>query len=296
MSDTPPKLRLAAPDHPAVSAQWLEREQVLSNRDREFGLEQSLGKFRVGSVKALNAVPLTRGLENQIVYDVPAKLAQMLQRDELDAALVSIVEALFHDRYDILNGIAVASLGEVKSVFLAHRKPLETATEVFCDPASLTSVTLLKVLLAERGLKPEFKPLENYAAAKEKDFVLLIGDPALDFLFANEPQPSHEIFDLGAAWTELTKLPFVYAVWAMRRGMHTPELRQQLREARDFGLDTLDHIISSRTEYTEDFRKDYLGWHIHYHLATDEKRGIAKFVELLRKHGLGPVYEPKFVV
>jgi len=296
MSDTPPKLRLAAPDHPAVSAQWLEREQVLNNRDREFGLEQSLGKFRVGSVKALNAVPLTRGLEHQIVYDVPAKLAQMLQRDELDAALVSVVEALFHDRYDILNGIAVASLGEVKSVFLAHRKPLEAVQEVFCDTASLTSVTLLKVLLAERGLKPEFKPLENYAAAKEKDFVLLIGDPALDFLFANETQPSHEIFDLGAAWTELTKLPFVYAVWALRRGVHTPELRQQLREARDFGLDTLDHIISSRTEYTEDFRKDYLGWHIHYHLATDEKRGIAKFVELLRKHGLGPVYEPKFVV
>jgi chorismate dehydratase len=156
-------------------------------------------------------------------------------------------------------------------------------------------VTLLKVLLAEHGLKPEFKPLEDYASAKDKDFVLLIGDQALDFLFANEIQPTHEIFDLGAAWTDLTKLPFVYAVWALRREVHTPELRQQLREARDFGLDTLDHIISSRTEYTLEFRKDYLGWHIHYHLAEDEKRGIAKFVELLRKHGFGPVFDPKFV-
>lgn len=296
MSDSTPKLRLAAPDHRTVSASWLERTPAAQDRDREFGLEQSLGNFRVGSVKALNAVPLTRGLENQIVYDVPAKLAQMLQRDELDAALVSVVEALFHDRYDILNGIAVASLGEVKSVFLAHRKPIETAREIFCDPASLTSVMLLKVLLAERGLKPEFKALENYATAREKDFVLLIGDPALDFHFANEAQPTHEIFDLGAEWTELTKLPFVYAVWALRRGVHTPELRRQLREARDFGLDTLDHIISNRTEYTLDFRKDYLGWHIHYHLASDEKRGIAKFVELLRKHGFGPVHDPKFVV
>lgn len=287
---------MAAPDHPAVSASWLERAQTNNARDREFGLEQSLGKFRVGSVKALNAVPLTRGLENQIVYDVPAKLAQMLQRDELDAALVSIVEALFHDRYDILNGIAVASLGEVKSVFLAHRKPLAEVREVFCDPASLTSVTLLKVLLAERGLRPEFIPLENYTVARDKDFVLLIGDPALDFYFANEPQPTHEIFDLGAEWTALTNLPFVYAVWAMRRDVHTPELRRQLREARDFGLDTLDHIISNRTEYTLDFRKDYLGWHIHYHLAADEKRGIAKFIELLRKHNFGPVFDPKFVV
>lgn len=295
MSDEIMKLRLAA-DNPTVSAKWLEREQAIANREREFGLEQSLGKFRVGSVRALNAVPLTRGLESEVIYDMPSKLAQMLQRDELDAALVSVVEALFHDRYDILDGIAVASLGEVKSVFLAHRKPLEEVKEVFCDTASLTSVTLLKVLLAERGLKPEFKPLENYATAKEKDFVLLIGDQALDFYFANEKQTTHEIFDLGAAWTELTGLPFVYAVWAMRRDVHTPELRRQLREARDFGLDTLDHIISSRTEYTLEFRKDYLGWHIHYHLAADEKRGIAKFVELLRKHNFGPVFDPKFVL
>lgn len=294
MSDPIIKLRLAA-DNPSVSAKWLEREQAIANREREFGLDSSLGKFRVGSVRALNAVPLTRGLESEVIYDIPAKLAQMLQRDELDAALVSVVEALFHDRYDILDGIAVASLGEVKSVFLAHRKPLAEAKEIFCDPASLTSVTLLKVLLAERGLKPEFKPLEHYAVAPEKDFVLLIGDPALDFYFANQSQPTHEIFDLGAAWTELTGLPFVYAVWALRREVHTPELRRQLREAREFGLDTLDHIISSRTEYTLEFRKDYLGWHIHYHLAADEKRGIAKFVELLRKHGFAPVYDPKFV-
>jgi len=293
MSDPIPKLRMAAPESPEVIARRLEREQITLNRDREFALDRSLAGFRVGSVKALNAVPLTRGLESEIIYDTPAKLAGMLQRDELDAALVSVVEALFHDRYDVLEGIAVASLGEVKSVFLAHKKPIEEAKEIFCDTASLTSVTLLKVLLAERGLKPEFKPLESYASAKEKDFVLLIGDPALDFIFSEH---KHEIFDLGAEWTELTHLPFVYAVWAMRRGAHTPELRRQLREARDFGLDTMDHIIRDRTEYTADFRKDYFGWHIHYHLGTDEKRGIAKFVELLRKHGFRPVYEPRFVV
>jgi chorismate dehydratase len=283
---------MAAPDSPEQIARRLEREQTNNNRDREFDLEQSLAPFRVGSVKYLNAVPLTRGLENEIVFTTPARLAEMLQHDELDAALVSITEVLFHDRYDILNGAAIASLGEVKSVFLAHRKPIEEVREVFCDTASLTSVNLLKVLLAERGLKPEFKPLEDYAAAKEKDFVLLIGNPALDFLFSSPP---HEIFDLGAAWYELTALPFVYAVWALRRGLENKKLRRQLTDAKDFGMDTLDYIISSRTEYTLDFRKDYFGWHIHYHLGTDEKRGIAKFIELLRKHNLGTVYEPKFV-
>lgn len=292
MSERTPKLRMAEPESAELIAKRLEREQTTANREREVALEQSLGKFRVGSVKALNAVPLTRGLESEITFAPPARLAELLRRDELDAGLVSVVETLFTERYDILDGVAVASLGEVKSVFLAHRKPLEQATEVFCDPASLTSVTLMKVLLAERGLKPKFTPLENYAAAKDKDFVLLIGDAALDFVFAGNP---HEIFDLGAAWLELTKLPFVYAVWALRRGVHDAELRRQLREARDFGLDTLEHIIRDRPEYTEDFRRDYFEWHIHYHLGADEKRGIAKFVELLRKHGFGPVNEPRYV-
>ncbi len=290
--ENPPKLRMAPPEPPEEIAHRLERDLILANREREFGLERSLAPFRVGSVRYLNAVPLTRGLEEEIHFDVPSKLAAMLQRDELDAALVSVTEVLFHDRYDVLDGVAIASLGEVKSVLLAHRRPIEEVKEVFCDPASLTSVNLLKVLLAERGFKPEFKPLENYEAAREKDFVLLIGDPALDFLFAPH---EHEIMDLGAAWFELTKLPFVYAVWALRRGIANSELRRHLTEAKAFGLDTLEHIIASRTEYTLEFRQDYLGWHIHFHLGTDEKRGLKKFIELLRKHGLGTVHEPKFV-
>jgi predicted solute-binding protein len=283
---------MAAPESAEQIARRHEREQITANREREFGLEQSLGKFRVGSVKALNTVPLTRGLEDQIVYATPAKLAEMLRRDELDAALVSVVEPLLNDRYDILDGVAVAALGEVKSVLLAHRQPLEEMREVYCDTASLTSVRLLKVLLAERGLKPEFKPLADYNFANAPDNFMVIGDPALDFVL--NPH-AHEIFDLGAAWLELTQLPFVFAVWAFRRGVENKELRRRLIEAKDFGMDTLDHIIRSRAEYTEDFRKDYFGWHLHYHLGSDEKRGIAKFIELLRKHGFGPVFEPKFI-
>lgn len=249
-------------------------------------------KFRIGSVPYLNAVPLTRDLGKTLILATPARLAEMLRANELDAALVSITEVLLNDRYDILDGIAIASLGEVYSVLLAHKKPLAEMKEVFCDTASLTSVNLLKVLLAERGLKPEFKPLENYVAAAEKDFVLLIGDRAIEF--QRKPH-THEIFDLGSAWTEMTNLPFVYAVWALRRGIDTKELRYELRESKHFGMEQMEQIIQTREEFDEAFRRDYFEWHIHYRLADDEKRGIVKFIELLRKHGLGPVFEPKFV-
>ena len=101
---------------------------------------------------------------------------------ELDAALLSITETLFTDRYDILDGVAIASLGEVQSVLLAHRQPLVEIKTIYCDTASLTSVNLLKVLLAERGLKPEFVPLPSYEDAAKLDNVLLIGDTAIDFV------------------------------------------------------------------------------------------------------------------
>lgn len=250
-------------------------------------------KFRIGSVPFLNAVPLTRGIESELIFATPARLAEMLRREELDAALVSVTEVLLQDRYDVLDGVSIASLGEVYSVLLAHQKPLAEAREIFCDPASLTSVNLLKVLLAERGLTPAFKPLENYAAAPEKDFVLLIGDRAIEFQRAPH---AHQIFDLGTAWLELTQLPFVYAVWALRRGVDNRELRRELREARRFGRDTLDTIIETREEFDEDFRRDYFEWHIHYHLGEDEKRAIARFADLLSRHQLGPVFPPKYVV
>ncbi len=287
------KLRMVPPEPAEALAHRAEREQRAVNLQRESGLEQSLAPFRVGSVSYLNAVPLTRGVEDQVLFATPSELAEKLRRDELDAGLVSVVEVLFNDRYDILDGIAIASLGEVKSVLLAHRRPLEEVREVHCDTASLTSVELVRVLLAERGLKPEFKPLPSYDFAALPDYALLIGDRALDLLLGSH---EHEIWDLGAAWFELTNLPFVYAVWALRRGLENAALRRQLREAHDFGLDTLEHIISARSDYTYEFRKDYLGWHIHYHLGSDEKRGLARFMELLRKHTNRTVYEPRFVV
>jgi chorismate dehydratase len=288
---TPP-LRLADAETPEQLARHHEREQRAVDRQRELDLEHSLAPFRVGSVPHLNTVPLTRGIEDQIRYAPPAQLAELLRREELDAALLSITEALGSDRYDVLDGLAIASLGEVRSVLLAHRRPLDEMTEVFCDPASLTSVSLLRVLLHERGLQPDFRPLIDYWDAINKDFVLLIGDRALDFVFGPH---DHEVWDLGAAWTEMTHLPFVYAGWVLRRGVENQRLRRLLREAKDFGLDTLDHIIASRSEYTLDFRKDYFNWHIHYHLGEDEKRGVAKFAELLRKLDRGPVYEPVYV-
>lgn len=253
----------------------------------------TLAPFRVGSVPYLNAAPLTRGLENEISFVAPSRLAEQLDRGELDGALVSIVAALFSQKYDILDGVAIASVGEVKSVLLGHRRPLSEAREVFCDTASLTSVQLMRVLLAERGLHPKLKMLPSYECPQKlPDYVMLIGDQALNFLHSS---PEHQILDLGASWFELTGLPFVYAVWALRRGLENQPLRRRLLEAKKLGNESLEEIVRSRTEFTYAFRKEYLSRNVRYDLGAAEKRGVIRFIELLRKHGPTPVFEPVYV-
>ena len=254
--------------------------------------ESPAAAWRIGSVQYLNAAPLTWGLGADLVLTTPARLAERLQKAELDAGLVSIVEVLYHDHYDVLDGIAIASDGPVKSVFLAHRKPLAELTEIYCDPASLTSVRLLQVLLAEYGLRPALRPLASYAAAAGAEAVLLIGNAALDFL----PAPAeYAVWDLGAAWKALTGLPFVYAIWALRRDRDHAALRARLREARDQGLAHLEELIQGRPEYNAALRREYLTHCIRYGLGDAEKQGIARFIGLLRRHGFGPVVEPRWV-
>jgi len=103
---------------------------------------------RIGSVPYLNSAPLTCGIEGETEFLPPSRLAKRLRAGGLAAGLVSITEVLFNDLYDTLDGVAVASDGPVKSVFVAHKKPLEQVEVIHCDTASLSSVNLLKVILA----------------------------------------------------------------------------------------------------------------------------------------------------
>jgi len=248
--------------------------------------------IRAGSVPYLNAAPLVRGLEGRLRLLPPSQLAVELRKGTLDAGLVSITETLLHDAYDILDGYGVASDGEVYSVFLAHRGPLEAVRRVRCDTASLTSVNLLRVLLAERGLRPEFEPLTSVEGAGREEAVLLIGDGAIAFRQAGHP---HTIWDLGEAWRAWTGLPFVYAVWALRRGVDTAGLRRELAEAGERGQREMDAVVREARGFDEAFRRIYLTRHTHHTLGAMEKEGVARFVALLRRHRTEPVYDPRYV-
>lgn len=251
---------------------------------------------RIGSVPYLNAVPLTWGMENDVLFEPPSRLARRLHEGELDAALISITEVLFTPGYLALDGVGIVSDGAVYSVILVHRVPLEAIRVIELDPASCTSVNLLKVLLAERGLSPEFRPLAGYASTLESEAVLLIGDPAIEFrrrLQANPPTQSlgseYQIWDLGEAWQERTGLPFVYAAWAVRKQADWTSIGQRLEQARRHGMASMQSIIEQETRFDAPLRRAYLGGHIRYAVGARERAGVERFGEWMTRYLDRPV-------
>jgi chorismate dehydratase len=248
----------------------------------ETGAERiDLGSYRVGSVPYLNAAPLTLGIEDQIQFAAPSKLAVDLHAGRLDAALLSVTEVLMHPGYCVLANVGILSRGPVYSVILAHTDPLDGVREVHLDSASCTSVRLLKVLLAGRGIRPEWKTLKEPLEAVQKRNVLLIGNPAIAF---RQSTPSHEIWDLGKAWQEQEGLPFVYAVWAIRRELAGGPLPRLLEAVATGGLSAIDRIRREAPEFDPSFRRAYLGGYVQYDLDMEARQGMQRFAELIATH------------
>jgi len=256
--------------------------------------------FRIGSVHYLNALPLTHGLGNDLVLLPPSKLAIEMHAGRLDAALLSITEALFHPEHEILDGVGILSRGPVYSVGLAHRQPLAAIQEIHLDTASCTSVNLLRILLDRCGCHPRFVPLDNYASAPSLDNVLLIGNPAIDFRRTHgctselPGTTGHQWLDLGEVWQAQEQLPFTYAAWVLRKNSPTA-LRRLLLDSAAQGLAALPSIVALRNEYDLSFRQSYLGGYIQYLMDAPAREGIRRFAERLAALSERPVHPPRFV-
>ena len=116
---------------------------------------------RIGVVPYLNALPLIEGLDGrpdvELRRAVPSRLSRWLADGEIDAASLPIIDAGADPGYRVVPGIAIASRGPVRSVCLFHERPLDELRTVVLDPASRTSVVLLRILLERRfGVRPEY--------------------------------------------------------------------------------------------------------------------------------------------
>lgn len=243
--------------------------------------------LRLGCVPYLNARPLLHGLDAEL--EPPALLADHFAEGRYDAALIPIYESLRLPGVRIVGGFGICSLGPVYSVIVAHRRPLAAVEEIVLDPASRTSVNLLRVLLAKRHLLAP-KLVEN---SPDPDAArLLIGDAAMEF--QRGADAAWNICDLGREWTDWTALPFVFAAWTLSEDA-PPETAGILRAAAQSGLAARTEIAA--LEPDPPAALDYLTRSIRYHIGEPEKLAMRKFRGLLVDCGLLPSMglEPVFV-
>ncbi len=242
-------------------------------------------KFRLGVVPYLNALPLhwTLGQSRavEIVRAVPSKLAGLLENGEFDAALLPVVDHLRGVGDGLLGDAIIGATGQVRSVLLFSRVPIEKIESIAADTSSHTSVALLKVLFDGffGQIPPFFDHAPNLAAMLEThDAALLIGDPALE---AAQNPGDLMVWDLASAWRELTGLPFVFAAWTARNGLkNRGELENLLNQARDEGVTRIAEIVAQnplKTGLPPRVVESYLKDAIQFWLTGAHHDGLEEF-------------------
>jgi len=260
--------------------------------------------LKIGRIAYLNVAPyfhyLTeQGFSGEVVAGVPSELNRMLAEGTIDACPSSSYEYGLHsDNYLLLPGHSISSIGPVYSVLLFTPGPLNelTGREIAITGESATSINLLQVLLKEfcRIDDVSFKVPEQEVEACLQDgqSVLLIGDRALA---AAQNCPQHfQITDLGALWYHFTGLPFVFALWILRREaiekfpLEVRALAEQLQASRDYAFNHLPDMaarLSARTGFSATHLEEY--WRgMSYDLTDGHIEGLRLYFVLCHKHGL----------
>ena len=252
-----------------------------------------MGVIRLGAVDYLNARPLVAGLDRRpdlfaLRFDPPSQCAELLHAEAIDVGMIPSIE--FQRgvaSYRIVPGMGIVSDGPVASVALFSAKPTGAIRSIAVDTSSRTSAGLLRVLCREKfAIEPEFVPMPPAIdpMIARCDAALVIGDPAL---YLDHQAAGLGKIDLGEQWTALTGLPFVWAFWAGRPGVLSPEAVSALADARDAGVAASDAIADAYCGAARaTLGRVYLRDNIKYTLDDRAAAGLQKYYDLAAKHGV----------
>ncbi|MCK5541739.1 MAG: menaquinone biosynthesis protein [Desulfobacterales bacterium] len=257
----------------------------------------------MGKISYINASPVFYGLDNgllpdwlEMVAQPPAVLNHMIKNKDI---IISPVSAAFYGmnckELLILPDFSISCHGNVMSVILMSKYPLEEldGKNIILTKESATAASFLKMIFSRRNINPKFETRSVNSLNDVKgnvDGALIIGDAALTQPWATVFK--HKI-DLGDLWFKLTKLPFVFAVWVVRRSFarKEPQIVKEvillLNKSRDLGYTNIEKIIESgaqKLNLNYSFIKEYYN-----HLYCDFNLEKIKALEMFFKY----LYEEK---
>jgi chorismate dehydratase len=186
---------------------------------------------RIGQIPYLNCEPFF----HQLALDgvelrpmPPSAMGPLAQAEELDAGPFSLVQCFgLRDRYETLGDMGISVKGPVRSILFYSRVPMWEliGAVVGVTQASATAAQLMRVLLEQRyNARPEeYVGLES----PKLDAFLLIGDEALATHDVVDGFPYR--YDLAEEWLQWKGLPFVFAVWKVRRTLEA-EVKSMLAD------------------------------------------------------------------
>ena len=232
-----------------------------------------------------NQAPLMEKLQevapgSEVVFDHPSSLVRGLLAGKVDAAVIPVAHLFAHPGLTMIEGLGIAADGPVRSVLLKCNKPMGQIKTIARDPASATSNALAELLMTKFFKQKiemyDFKSLENPDAA------VVIGDRAL----CAEPAPAGDI-DLAEAWLKWTKLPFVFAVWAVRKDFEyideITDIAHKTYAAGFMAMDSIAERYADKLGGSQQFWVDYLDNSIYYKLDKRDMEGLGRFRKLLEE-------------
>ncbi|MEU8616590.1 menaquinone biosynthesis protein [Streptomyces sp. NPDC048623] len=253
---------------------------------------------RVGHIQFLNCLPLYWGLARtgtlldlELTKDTPEKLSEQLVRGDLDIGPVTLVEYLRHaDELVALPDIAVGCDGPVMSCVIVSQRPLAEldGARVALGSTSRTSVRLAQLLLSESyGVSPDYFtcPPDLGLMMQEAEAAVLIGDAALRASLHDAPRLGLQVHDLGLMWKEWTGLPFVFAVWAVRKDFlaREPETVHDVHRAflasRDLSLEEVAKVAEQAARW-ETFDAELLERYfrtLDFRFGPEQLAGVREF-------------------
>ena len=250
----------------------------------------------------LNTAPLIWSFQQgslqpavQLLTDAaPAYCADLLAREEVEVALVPVIEYQRIPGSRIIPEVCVGSSQAVRSVILISKhNDLKQVRQVALDSQSRTSQALVKIIFREfLETEPTWKTAapDVRSMLEHTDAALMIGDPAM-----NISSEQYHVFDLASLWHRFTGTGFVFAMWMTRAKNEAAAREVDFATARDEGLENIEVIIDQYEKNIALPRAElrrYLTENISFTVDKKLEQGMSLYFELASKHRLIPNNRP----